>query len=117
MSKRAPPVPGEHPAKKKRAPRQLPTDELSSNSLQAIFGRRLKVARLQRAMTLMEMAKATGISNQNISKIEHGKTNLTLATMARLAAVVGLDASEMIKPLEAEGEPAPRTSKKKPSNV
>lgn len=111
MAKRAPPVSGEPPAKK-RAPRQPPTDELPSNSLQAIFGRRLKVARLQRAMTLMEMAEATGISNQNISKIEHGRTNLTLATMARLAAVVGLDASEMIKPLEPEGEPAPRTSKK-----
>lgn len=110
MSKRAPPVSGETPVKK-RAPRQLPTDELPSNSLQAIFGRRLKIARLQRAMTLMEMAEATGMTNQNISKIEHGKTNLTLDTMARLATVVGLDASEMIKPLESEGSPAPKTSK------
>lgn len=111
MPKRAPPLPGEPPAKK-RAPRQLPTDELPSNSLQAIFGRRLKVARLQRAMTLMEMAEATGMTNQNISKIEHGKTNLTLATMERLAAVVGLDASEMIKPLEPGDKTASQTSKK-----
>lgn len=111
MPKRAPPGPGKHPVKK-RAPRQLPTDELPSNSLQAIFGRRLKVARLQRAMTLMEMAEATGMTNQNISKIEHGKTNLTLATMERLATVVGLDASEMIRPLEPEDKPASQTSKK-----
>lgn len=111
MTKRAPPAPGKFPAKK-RAPRQLPTDDLPSDNLQAIFGRRLKVARLQRAMTLMEMAEATGMTNQNISKIEHGKTNLTLGTMARLAAVVGLDVSEMIKPLEPREETAPKTSKK-----
>ena len=111
MAKRAPPMTGEHPAKK-RAPRQVPSDELPSNSLQAIFGRRLKTARLQRAMTLVEMADATGITNQSISKIEHGKTNLTLDTMARLAAVVGLDASEMLKPFESIDKPLSPLSKK-----
>ena len=63
-------------------------------------------------MTLMEVSEATGISNQNISKIEHGKTNLTLATMERLAAVVGLNASEMIKPVDSEDKPTLQTSKK-----
>ena len=62
-------------------------------------------------MTLMEVSEATGISNQNISKIEHGKTNLTLATMERLAVVVGLNVSEMVKPLESEGKPTPKRPK------
>jgi len=32
-------------------------------------------------MTLNEAGEAAGMKNQAISQIEHGKTNLTLATM------------------------------------
>lgn len=112
MPKRAPPISGE-PLAEKRAPHKTPTVEPSSNSLRVLFGKRLKAARLQNAMTLMEMAEATRISNQNISKIEHGKTNLTLATMERLAAVVNLNVSEMFKPLEPGDELTSKPSKNK----
>ena len=96
MSKRAPSIPGELPAKK-RAPRQIPTDEISPDNLQALFGRNFQIARLRNKLTLEDVAAATGMANQSISRIEHGRTNLTLATMRKLAAVVGIDVSEMIK--------------------
>lgn len=116
MPKRAPPIPGE-PSAKKRAPHKIPTVEPSVDNLRVLFGRRLKAARLQRAMTLMEMAEATGISNQNISKIEHAKTNLTLATMERLAAVLNLNVIDMFKPLESGDELTSKPSKNKRSKV
>lgn len=96
MSKRAPPIPGEPPTKK-RAPRQIPIDEISPDDLQTLFGRNFQIARLRSKLTLEDVAAATGMANQSISRIEHGRTNLTLATMRKLAAVVGIDVSEMIK--------------------
>jgi len=95
MARRAPPIPGEAPAKK-RAPRQMPTDEICPDDLQALFGRNFQVARLKSKLTLEDVAVATGMANQSISRIGHGKTNLTLATMKKLAAVVGMDVSEMV---------------------
>ena len=111
MSKRAPPASGE-PSAKKRAPRQIPTDEICPDDLQALFGRNFQVARLKNGLTLEDVAAATGMANQSISRIEHGKTNLTLATMKRLAAVVGIDVSEMIKPLSSHQPISSHSSKK-----
>ena len=106
MPKRAPPASGEPPVKK-RAPRQIPTDEISPDDLQALFGRNFQIARLKSKLTLEDVAAATGMANQSISRIEHGKTNLTLATMRKLAAVVGIDVSEMIKaPPSDQSSPA-----------
>lgn len=96
MTKRAPPASPDSP-QKKRAPRQIPTDEVPPDDLQALFGRSLKIARLKLKLTLEDITSATGMSNQYVSKVENGRTNLTLATMKKLAAVVGLDVSEMIK--------------------
>ena len=48
-------------------------------------------------MTLNEAGEAAGMKNQAVSQIEHGRTNLTLATMRKLASAVGLDVSEIIR--------------------
>jgi len=74
----------------------MPTDEICPDDLQALFGRNFQVARLKSKLTLEDVAVATGMANQSISRIGHGKTNLTLATMKKLAAVVGMDVSEMV---------------------
>ena len=112
MPKRAPPVPGETSAKK-RVPRQVPTDEICSDDLQALFGRNFQAARLKSGLTLEDVAAATGMANPSISRIEHGRTNLTLATMKRLATVVGMDVSEMIKPRPSTQTLPSQPSKKK----
>ena len=111
MPKRPRPTPDKLLAKK-RAPRQAPTDEICPDDLQALFGRNFQIARLQRKLTLEDVAAMTGMANQSISRIEHGKTNLTLATMKRLAAIVGTDVSEMIKPVPPNQPPLSPTSKK-----
>ena len=112
MSKRAPPASGEHSAKK-RAPHKVPANEVCPDDLQTLFGRNFQVARLKNGLTLEDVAAATGMANPSISRIEHGRTNLTLATMKRLAAVVGMEVSEMIKPPSSTQTLPSQPSKKK----
>lgn len=113
MAKRPPPGPAD-PEPKRRAPRQLPTDEVCPSDLQALFGRNLRVARLKQAMTLDDVAAVTGMTNQYVGKVERGGINLTLSTMKKLSAAVNLDPSDMLKP-SPPGEKAPTLrAKKKP---
>lgn len=99
---------------KRRAPRRLPTDEVCPSDLQALFGRNLRVARLKQAMTLDDVASATGMTNQYVGKVERGGINLTLSTMKKLSAAVNLDPGDMLKP-PPPGEKAPtQRVKKKP---
>jgi cyanate lyase len=113
MAKRVPPASTDSPPKK-RAPRQVPVDDVPPDDLQALFGRSLKIARLQMRLTLEDITLATGMKNQYVSKVENGQTNLTLATMKKLAAVVRLDVSEMIKRPSLRTNPVIRTPRNKP---
>lgn len=53
------------------------------------FGQRLKLARLQRGLTQPQLAKAAGLKQPNISKLEREST-LATTGMARLAAALGV---------------------------
>lgn len=97
---------------KKRAPRQPPTAEIPPDDLQAVFGRNLRLARLNRGMTLMEVAEAAGMTNQYVSKVENGEKNVTLATMKKLAKVVDHDVSGMIRLAKDEEKSSSPPSKK-----
>jgi len=48
-------------------------------------------------MTQAEMAERSGVHVQYISKVELGQKNLTLGTMAKLAAAVGHSVSDMLR--------------------
>jgi len=113
MAKRPPSVPSDS-IPKRRAPRQLPPDEVCPGDLQALFGRNLQIARLKQAMTLDDVAAATGMTNPYVSKVEHGKTNLTLATMKKLAAAVNLETGDMLKPSKSDDKISVHQSKEKP---
>lgn len=96
---------------KRRGPRQNTTNGLLTDDLQVLFGKNLRAARIARGMTLNEAGGAAGMKNQAVSQIEHGRKNLTLATMRKLAAVVGLNVSDMIRLHATEAEPASQTPK------
>ena len=51
--------------------------------------RELVDARVERGMTLGQLAEATGICASNISRIESGNANPTLRTLQRLADGLG----------------------------
>lgn len=52
--------------------------------------RDLRQARLERGWTLDELAGATGIAAPNLSRLEQGKVDARLSTVARVASALGL---------------------------
>jgi putative transcriptional regulator len=52
-------------------------------------GRRVAEVRVQRGWTQAELAERLNIALQNMQRIEQGRQNLTIATLTRLAHVLG----------------------------
>ena len=61
------------------------------------LGRNLKRIRIKEGVSQEYIAHALGIDRAFISNIENGKTNPTLATIARLAKVIKVSVSELLK--------------------
>lgn len=55
----------------------------------AELGRRLRIARFERNMTLKEVAERCGMSATHISEVERGKTSPTVGALQRIAAALG----------------------------
>ena len=72
-------------------------EALAPPALQALFGERLRQARVAVGMTQAEMAERSGVNVQYVGRVELGQKNLTLGTMVKLAAVVGLSVSDMLR--------------------
>lgn len=53
------------------------------------FGKNLQKIRDSKKLSLLDLSYNTSLDDSNISKIEHGKFNITLATIVELAK--GLD--------------------------
>ena len=59
--------------------------------LKTNFGKNLQKIRESKKLSLLQMSYSCTLDESNISKIEHGKFNITLATIMELAK--GLDIS------------------------
>ena len=55
------------------------------------IGKAIRSRRKQLGMTQRDVAEITGLQRQTISRVEAGNTAVSVATMARIASVVGLD--------------------------
>ncbi len=58
--------------------------EISNGDLEKNIGHSLKALRMRRAMTLDQLASASGVSRAMISKIERGEASPTAVLLARL---------------------------------
>jgi transcriptional regulator with XRE-family HTH domain len=77
-------------------PRERPVDRGTARGRKIIAerGLELRAARVDRGLTLADVAKATRMSTSKLSRIERGLAgSLTLMDLARLHAVVGLEVS------------------------
>lgn len=63
-----------------------------------LFGERLKTLRLATGVTQGELADKTGTTASHISRIERGQANPTLDLMVKLAAEVGGEVWDMVRP-------------------
>ena len=54
------------------------------------IGEAIRTRRKQLSITQLDLAEITGLQRQTISRVEAGNGAVTIATVARIAAVVGL---------------------------
>jgi len=60
------------------------------------LGNNLKRIRTKKGITQGDIARSLGVSRGFVSNIENGKTNPTLATIARLAKAIGSDIKNLL---------------------
>ena len=72
--------------------------EASAAGDDAEVGRRLRQVRRARRRTLRDVATHAGISEGFLSQIERGRANASIATLRRIANVVGVSMSELFHP-------------------
>ena len=61
------------------------------------LGENLKRIRTEKGITQGDIARALEMDKSFVSNIENGKTNPTLATIAKLAKAVGVSVGELMK--------------------
>ncbi|MBO0904048.1 helix-turn-helix domain-containing protein [Jiella sonneratiae] len=71
--------------------------------LDAAIGRRLRMHRLARGMIQMELARALGVSDQQIQKYEQGHIRLSASRLQRAAEVLDLPISAFLYEPAAPG--------------
>ena len=64
--------------------------------LPALLGQRIRELRLAKGLTQSDMAER-GLSYKYYQKIEAGKVNLTLKSLAKLAAALGVEVSDLFR--------------------
>ena len=67
------------------------------------IGAAIRTRRKHLGMTQLDLAEIAGLQRQTISRVEAGNGAVTIATVARIAAVVGLDL--MVLPRYDDGRP------------
>ncbi len=63
----------------------------------AELGRRVKLERLAKGMTLKQVADASGMSPTHISEIERGRTSPTVGALLRIAKALGKSATYFVE--------------------
>ncbi|MDO8591015.1 MAG: helix-turn-helix transcriptional regulator [bacterium] len=67
-----------------------------SNEAQKL-GRNLKRIRTEKGISQGDIVRSLGMDRAFVSNIENGKTNPTLATIAKLAKAIGVSVGELMK--------------------
>lgn len=76
----------------------IPVDILSVMQNEQIkLGKNLKRMRTQKGISQGDIARSLKVGRSFITNIENGKTNPTLATIARIAKVLSVPIEELIK--------------------
>lgn len=62
----------------------------------AKLGKNLKRIRIEKGITQGDIVRTLGVSRSFVSNIENGKTNPTLATIAKLARALNVEIKDLI---------------------
>ena len=72
------------------------------NELEAAIGREVRAFRKELDMTVADLAKVAGLSAGMLSKIEHGLTSPSLATLQGLAKALHVPVTTLFRKFEEE---------------
>ncbi|MBK9258320.1 MAG: helix-turn-helix transcriptional regulator [Polyangiaceae bacterium] len=64
--------------------------------LTAKVGARIRELRLQRNMSLADVKVAVGVTPGHLSGVEHGRVNVTLECLGRIAKALGVEICELV---------------------
>ena len=84
---------GAAPARERRGSVQRAS---ATDSLSHVVGSRLKRLRLERRLTLQQVAAAVELSHSFLSMVERGQADVSMARLHRLAAFYGTPLSELL---------------------
>jgi transcriptional regulator with XRE-family HTH domain len=76
--------------------------ELTEQAIHATIARQVREQRRQLGLTVAQLSERSGISKGMLSKIENAQASPSLATLARLAAAVGVPVTSFFRGLEEE---------------
>ncbi len=77
-------------------------DDSAESSLEGAIGVQVREFRQQLSMTVVELAKVAGLSAGMLSKIEHGLTSPSLATLQNLARALHVPVTALFRRFEEE---------------
>src|SRR2546425_12090700 len=63
------------------------------------LGRRIKLLRVSRGLTLKDLEQRGGISATHVSEIERGKASPTVGALGRIARALGMRPATLLEPL------------------
>ena len=76
---------------RKKAKRAIKPNPRSAGALDVHFGEKLRAQRLMTKVTQDDLAKALGLTFQQVQKYEKGVNRMSAATIVRIAAVLDVD--------------------------
>ena len=81
------------------APQRLDSSALKPRELSAHeLGRRIKMLRVSRGLTLKDLEERGGISATHVSEIERGKASPTVGALGRIARALGMRPATLVEP-------------------
>lgn len=75
------------------------------SNLSTALAHHLRQLRVDRDLTLQDLAASSGVSRATLSRIENGEVSPTAETLGRLAAAYALPLSQLFSPLEPDFPP------------
>lgn len=69
--------------------------------MRKLVGRNVRNIRERKGLTQEQLADISGFSQQYISSLENGRRNPTVITLYEVAAALGVDHTELVRPANA----------------
>ena len=72
-------------------------DDIESGRLLGVLGERVRTLRAYRSMTRKELARQSGVSERYLAQLEHGRGNISVILLARVAAALRTSVSDLLR--------------------